>query len=217
MRAAPATVAVHAWPQQRALAVRALGSGSGLAVIGIATPVPHDRQLARQLVRDALRQLLGQFLDQPAAALALVSQPGQAVALNFPGSQLRLSVSHMPGLSVAAVSNRFAVGVDVMAVDGLASDMPDWAQVALDYLGPVQAALLHRTVPAGRPAAFARAWTRHEAGLKCCRRALTEWTPALANLLASCQEMALSLPDGCCGTVAIGWPVAGQTVNSPTN
>lgn len=217
MRAAPAPVAVHAWPQQRALAVRALGSGSGLAVIGIATPARHDRQLARQLVRDALRQLLGQFLDQPAAALMLVSQPGQGIALNLPGSQLRLSLSHMPGLSVAAVSSRFAVGVDVMAVGGLADDLPDWAQVALDYLGPVQTALLQRTVPADRPAAFAQAWTRFEAGLKCCQLELTEWTPALANLLASCQVMALSLPDGGCGTVAIAWPVAGQTVNSPKN
>lgn len=217
MRAAPAPVAVHAWPQQRALAVRALGSESGLAVIGIATPAPHDRQLARQLVRDALRQLLGQFLDQPTAALALVSQPGQGIALNLPGSQLRLSVSHMPGLSVAAVSCRSAVGVDVMAVGGLVSDLPDWSQVALDYLGPVQAALLRNASPAGRPAAFARAWTHFEAGLKCCRLELTEWTPALANLLARCQVMALSLPDGCCGTVAIARTAAGQTANSPGN
>ena len=215
MRAAPALVAVHAWPQQRALAVRALGAG--LAVIGIATPAPHDRQRARLLVRCALRQLLGHFLGRPAASLALVSQPGQGIALDLPGTQLRLSISHMPGLSVAAVSCRSAVGVDVMAVSGLAGDLPDWSQVTLDYLGPVQAALLHRTPPAGRPAAFARAWTGFEASLKCSRLELTEWTPALAHLLASCQMMALSLPEGCCGTVATAWPVAGQTVNSPAN
>ena len=215
MRAAP--VAVYAWPQQIALAVKALDLDSGLAVIGIATPARHDRQLARRLVRCALRQLLGQFLGRPAASVALISQPGQGIALDFPGTQLRLSVSHMPGLSVAAVSCRSAIGVDVMAVGGLASDLPDWSQVALDYLGPVQAALLRNASPADRPAAFARAWTHFEAGLKCCRLELTEWTPALANLLARCQVMALSLPDGCCGTVAIARPAAGQTVNSPGN
>ena len=201
MRAAP--VAVHAWPQQMTLAVKALGSGQGLAVIGIATPVPHDRQLVRQRVRCALRQLLGQFLGHPAASMTLVSQPGQGIVLNFPDAQLHLSVSHMPGLSVAAVSCRSAVGVDVMEVGGLAGDMPDWAQVALDYLGPVQAALLRSASPACRPAAFTRAWTHFEAGLKCCQLELTEWTPDLANLLASCQVMALSLPDNCCGTVAM--------------
>ena len=217
MRAAPASVAVHIWPQQMALAVKALGSGPGLTVVGIATPAPHDRQLARQLVRCALRQLLGQFLDRPAASIALVSQPGQGIVLNLPGTQLRLSVSHMSGLSVAAVSCRSAVGVDVMEVGGLASDMPDWAQVAQDYLGPVQTALLHCTSTACRPAAFARAWTRFEASLKCCRLEMTEWTPDVADLLTSCQMMALSLPDGCCGTVAMAGQVAGQTINPPEN
>ena len=104
-----------------------------------------------------------------------------------------------------------------MHVGGLAADMPDWAQVALDYLGPAEAAQLHISSPAHRPAAFAEAWTRHEACLKCFGLELTEWTPALASQLASCQVMGLSLPDHCRGTVAIGKVFALESMESPAN
>ena len=214
---APKLVAVHVWPEQMPLAVSALASGAGLTVIGIVTPATHQRRLARQLIRNALRTLLGQFLGQPAASMALVSQPGHAISLDLSGVQLRMSITHMPGFSVAAISRRSAIGVDVMHVGGLAADMPDWAQVALDYLGPAEAAQLHISSPAHRPAAFAEAWTRHEACLKCFGLELTEWTPALARQLASCQVMGLSLPDHCCGTVAIAKAFALESMESLAN
>ena len=208
MLGAPKPVAVHAWPQQMPLAVDALRSDPGLTVISVATPATHDRPMARQLIRNALRTLIGKFLDRPAASIVLVSQPGHGISLDLPGAQLHLSVSHMPSLSVAAISRRSAIGVDVIGVGGLGGDLPDWAQVALDYLGPAHAALLRSSSPAHRPAAFAEAWTRYEACLKCFGLELTEWTPALARRLANCQVLALSLPDERCGTVAIARPFA---------
>ena len=217
MLGAPKPVAVHAWPQQMPLAVDALRSNLGLTVISVATPATHDRLLARQLIRNALRTLVGKFLDRPAASIALVSHPGQGISLDFSFAQLHLSVSHMPSSSVAAISRRSAIGVDVMHVGGLAGDMPDWAQVALDYLGPAEAAQLLFSSPAHRPAAFAEAWTRHEACLKCFGLELTEWTPALARQLASCQVMGLSLPDHCCGTVAIAKAFALESMESLAN
>ena len=217
MLGAPKPVAVHAWPQQMPLAVDALRSNLGLTVISVATPATHDRLLARQLIRNALRTLVGKFLDRPAASIALVSQPVQGISLDFSVAQGHLSVSHMPSLSVAAISRRSAIGVDVMHVGGLAGDMPDWAQVALDYLGPAEAAQLLFSSPAHRPAAFAEAWTRHEACLKCFGLELTEWTPALARQLASCQVMGLSLPDHCCGTVAIAKAFALESMESLAN
>ena len=204
MLEAPKPVAVHTWPEQMALAVDALRSSAGLTAISVATPATHDRELARQRIRNVLHNVLGQFLKQPAASIALVSQPGHGISLDFHGAQLCISVSHMPGLSVAAISRRSAIGIDVMPV----VDMPDWAQVTLDYLGPVEAALLRFLSPARRPAAFAQAWTRHEACLKCFGLELTEWTPALASRLASCQVMPLRLSDDCCGTIAIAEPFA---------
>ena len=217
MLGAPKPVAVYAWPQQMPLAVDALRSNLGLTVISVATPATHDRLLARQLIRNALRTLVGKFLDRPAASIALVSHPGQGISLDFSVAQLHLSVSHMPSLSVAAISRRSAIGVDVMHVGGLAADMPDWALVALDYLGPAEAAQLHISSPAHRPAAFAEAWTRHEACLKCFGLELTEWTPALASQLASCQVMGLSLPDHCRGTVAIAKAFALESMESLAN
>jgi hypothetical protein len=44
--------------------------------------------------------------------------------------------------------------------------------------------------------------------------ALTEWTPALAQRLATCRVMALSLPEDCRGAIAIPGRVAGTTIHT---
>ena len=195
-------VAVHAWPQNMPLAVAELRAGSALTVISVTTPATTHRLQARALIRTALRETLAAFLQQPPAAITLGSHPGQAIWVASPLTNLQLSVSHMPGLSVAAIAHS-AVGIDVMPIPQGADAMPDWADVALDYLGASATDLLHRTPSAQRPSAFAQAWVQLEARLKCQGLALTEWSPTLAQQLATCRVSALALPDHCCGAVAV--------------
>jgi len=196
-------VAVHAWPQRMQQAVDELRSNRALTVISVPTPVTTSRLLARALIRTALRETLAVFLDQPVSSIMLVSRPGQAIGVDSPLARLNVSVSHMPGMSVAAIGRTAAIGVDLMHLDQGAEEMADWAQVALDYLGPTVAALLQRTAPAQRSAAFAREWTRFEACLKCLGLAMTEWSPVLAEQLATCRVMVLALPENCHGAIAI--------------
>ena len=195
--------AVHAWPQRLQLAVDELRSERAWTVISVPTPATTNRTLARGLIRAALRETLAAFLDQPAASITLVARPGQAIWVDSPLARLQVSVSHLPGLSVAAIGRGAALGVDVMDIAQGAQEMPDWARVALDYLGPTVASALQRLPPLQRPAAFAQAWTRFEACLKCLGCGLTEWTPVLQQQLATCRVMPLALPDNLRGAIAI--------------
>jgi 4'-phosphopantetheinyl transferase len=196
-------VLVHAWPDAAPLAVEALRGAQGLTVIHITTPDTEIRPAAREHLRTALRELLAALLQQPAATLPLVSQPGQALVLDQPGTTIGLSMSHAPGLSVAAVHRHGAVGVDVMRIGDGADWMPDWETVARDYLGAQAQSRIHQATPDQRACAFAREWTALEAGLKCLGMGLTEWTPALAQRLAACTVTAIALPPGWCGAVAV--------------
>ena len=183
-------------------ALEALGSPQGLTVISVETPATTDRLLARALVRTALRETLAAFLHRSAASFKLVSCPGQALRLDCSPEQLTVALSHAPGLSLAAIGRQARLGVDVMAVDRGPEAMPDWADVARDYLGPAVTARLNDLSPLQRTAAFAQAWTRFEACLKCHGSALTEWTPGLALQLAPCRIGALALPENYRGAIA---------------
>jgi 4'-phosphopantetheinyl transferase len=196
-------VLVHAWPDAAPLALGALRSGQGLAVIRITTPNTEIRHAARGHLRTAVRELLAAQLQRPAATLPLLSQPGQALVLDLPGTRIGLSVSHAPGLSVAAVHRHGTVGVDVMRIGDGADGMPDWETVARDYLGAQAQARIAQVAPDQRAGAFAREWTALEACLKCLGTGLTEWTPALAQRLATCTVTALDVPLGLCGAVAV--------------
>lgn len=196
-------VLLHAWPGAAPRALEALRGAQGLTVIHITTPDTEMRHAARQQVRTTLRELLAALLQQPAATLPLVSRPGQTLVLDQPGTPIGMSVSHAPGLSVAAVHRYGAVGVDVMQIGKRADWMADWETVARDYLGPQAQARINQATPGQRACAFAREWTALEAGLKCLGMGLTEWTPALAQRLAGCAVTALDVPPGLCGAVAV--------------
>lgn len=213
---------VRDWPRDLSLAVQDVRSVLAVTVIGIATPVTASRGAARVLVRDALCQTLGAVLDQPAASIGLVSRPGEAVTLaplpaslgrasNLPlGQSLDLSLSHAPGLSIAAICWGASVGVDLMRIeDGVEGD-PDWLRVARDYLGPQVTASLQATPAAECPVAFAKAWTRFEASLKCLGLGLTEWTPALGEQLMTCQATTLDFSGGDAGWLAGNGNFAGS-------
>lgn len=195
---------VRAWPQDVLLAVQELRSAQALTVISVPTPLTTNRVMARSLIRTALRGTLGALLDQPAASIALVSHPGEPIRVNSAPVCLCLSISHSPGLSVAAIYRGVSIGTDVMHIEAGRPEQPDWINVARDYLGPQVTALLQTTPSSNLPVAFAQAWTRFEACLKCLGLAVTEWSPELGAQLASCRVGTLDLPDNYVGTVAAG-------------
>jgi 4'-phosphopantetheinyl transferase len=158
-----------------------------------------DRATARRTIRSALLAALAETSGLPAASIRLCGAPGEAPYALLDGRRIALSISHDGDLSVAALRpDGGAVGIDVMQV----TDVPDWQAVARDYLGPACAAALARLPAPARAAAFARAWSAHEASLKCRGLALVEWPACNEALLSACACLSLVLPDGYVGSVA---------------
>ena len=179
-----------------------LGSGSlpRLHLLWLATPETNERSAARLLVREALREMLSGLLatgDQP---LTLISQPGQPIRLAPPWSAIGISVSHEPGRSLAVINLNGPVGVDLMRA---ASAPAECHAVSRDYLGPRTAAALARLPTEQRQHAFAKAWTRCEAGLKCLALDLSEWTSERDAQLQKCTVAELEMPAGWAAAVAI--------------
>lgn len=197
-------VVVHVWPDSAPLALDELRSERAWTVISLVTPDTTLRHAARARIRTALQDLLGALLRRPAASIALISQPGQAILLDWPETRIGLSVSHAAGLSVAAIRLGGAIGIDLIRVESGAAELPDWERVAQDYLGPQSCRQLATLPSAQRAVAFAQAWSRWEASLKCLGLGLTEWTPALQSRLASCAISALAVPEPYAGAMAIG-------------
>lgn len=195
-------VAVHSWPHSVHLALDELRSDRGFAVFSVAVPDATIRPVARDHIRAALRETLGALLHRPAASITLISHPGQPILLDSPLTRIGLSVSHAPGLSVAAIHRSASIGVDVMRVEQGADWMPGWECVAQGYLGPQTYDRLAKMSPEQRAPAFAQDWTCFEACLKCLGIALTEWTPLLEQRLASCCVRALELPENYRGAMA---------------
>lgn len=205
MRAIASQVAVHAWPGSIHLALRDLRSARALTVIGVASPETTIRHVARIQIRAAVCEAVAALLGRAVDSITLISPAGQPAGLAVPDSHIRLSISHAEGLSVAAIQVGAPVGVDVMRVEPGVDAIRDWDMLARDYLGPQVRARLARVAHAERSSAFAQEWTQWEARLKCLGRALTEWTPALEQSLASCGVLPLALPNNYCGALSPRW------------
>lgn len=171
----------------------------GLLVIAVRTPETPHRDAARQLVRQALNKTLGELLAVDERSLSLLSQPGQGIRLAPPWQDVGISVSHEPGLSLAAIRRAGPVGIDLMR---LGPPLPDLDQLARDYLDPATAAALAALPATQRQPAFARAWCRLEAGLKCLGMVLDEWTPEIGRQLAGCTFTDITMPTGWVAAVA---------------
>jgi len=165
-----------------------------LLIVAVDTPDTPIRDSARRLVRAVLRQILGE--------VELISTPGQPIRLARPDSRLGISISHENGLSLLAIHRSGPVGIDLLNIAGA----PDWqaeiSTLAIDYLGPASARSIAGLSPSAQMAAFAQAWTAHEARLKCRGLALEEWSAALAAQLSPCCVQQLALPAGYVGAVA---------------
>lgn len=210
MNPSPARLKVHAWPDEQdqlsSLSLPSLAAGAAVVVLGIATPRTPVRRQARALCRSALQEMLAMLLACRPEAIQFDSQPGQALRLLTPevATPVGLSLSHEPGLSLAAIHAGGAVGVDVMRVEPrpLPEWLPDWQQVAQDYLGRAAWQRIARQASWHQAEAFALEWTRVEACLKCHGRGLSEWRAESDATLARCDTWQLDLPQGWIGTVA---------------
>jgi len=113
--------------------------------------------------RWALRQVLSRYLKEPAATIALELGENGKPQLGDRASGLHFNLSHSGDLALVAVARGREVGVDVEEVE---SDR-DLLAIAERALTPEAVAEIRAAAPADQPLAFYRAWTRHEARLKC--------------------------------------------------
>lgn len=179
--------AVHWWPFGELVAP------DGVIVIGVEGD--GDRPTARVRIREAIHDAL---LALTGESVTLYGEAGEAPwAIDSAGKRIGLSISHEGALSIAAINLSGAIGVDM-----LHTQLPhDALAVTLDYLGPDAAQALTVAAPEQRPAAFATAWTDHEARIKCLGIDLGEWDDNPA--LAICTVSPLDLPEGLIGTLAL--------------
>ncbi len=139
---------------------------------------PRDGELWSRS-RGLLRALLGRYLHRDPCSLrfaagehgkpALVCDAGESPA-HAPSSaassrspQLSFNMSHSGQLALYAFSAAGAVGVDV---EGARRPLDEVA-IAARALGAAEARRLQALAPETRRREFLRAWTRHEAALKC--------------------------------------------------
>jgi len=173
----------------------------GLVLLGVRGQ--STREAARLRIRAVLTAALAAHFGIGGGRIALHSPQGVApwavVALDAGDQRVALSISHDGDISVATYSFSGAVGIDVMSI----SPVPDWRAVARDYLGPVAASKLAARFDGERDAAFAHAWSEHEARLKCLGLPLSEWCDERAVALQACRCFPLALPEGYVGYVAL--------------
>jgi len=173
----------------------------GVTVVGI-TGQP-DRETARRAIRAALRTALASHWAVGEEMVELQSPQGAApsalVRLAGAPRRIPLAISHDGALSVSAFAAGNAVGIDISQV----VPVPDWEAVARDYLGPDVAQALAALPSAPRDAAFAHAWSEHEARLKYFGLQLEEWSMEHAARLRDCRCLELAVPDGYVGFLAL--------------
>ncbi|MBS0468912.1 MAG: 4'-phosphopantetheinyl transferase superfamily protein [Proteobacteria bacterium] len=179
----------------------------------------QERTQARQQIRAALIAELAQEIGCAPQALQISHERGQPPRLRQHGRALpiQLSISHAPGLSLAAWCRAGSVGVDVQAVprDATAAEL---LRTAALFLEPKRlATLTSQAQNALFLEAFARHWARHEAALKCAGQALVEYTPALAARLAGVRVTSLALPAWAAAdrVAALAWRPASAAITAP--
>lgn len=163
-------------------------------LVSVAHAPGTSRTAARTAIRAALCASVTQTLGL--SGVRVESVPGAAPRLfaNGAPTTIGIAISHTASQSFAAWRAGARLGLDVMEV----AELPDWREVARDYLGTQALARLDAAPVATRALAFAREWTAREASLKCLGLGLSEWV----ELRASPVLTALALPPGFCGTLA---------------
>ncbi len=146
-----------------------------------------------------------QTLGIPADTITFPRCPGHPPRVVIAGrAEPGLSISHDGLLSVAALNLHGAVGIDLIQV----REVPDWENIARDYLGPQTTRRLQKIPAAQRATAFAQAWCLREAMLKYAGLPLVEWSDTTQP---SGLSFALEVPATWQGVVVLPDRAAGQT------
>ena len=193
----PSPLSVYSWPKS----ADDIPVNQRLIVIAVRTLPTILRSQARKLIRMAITQVLADKLSCSYTEIKLISQSGQSVKVSQPRQNIGLSISHEPGLSLAAINMNGKVGVDLIDVKSIPNDHEIY-KLALEYLGTQVAEYLSLLPSELQKQAFAKAWTEFEAQLKCQEKSLGEWTASSALQLNTLTIRHLKLPDGYVGTVA---------------
>ncbi|WP_394778829.1 4'-phosphopantetheinyl transferase family protein [Undibacterium sp.] len=192
---------VRPWPAAQQAALDDLVK-HGLAVISITPDVSAAREQVRLQIRAALLDTLAAAGHCPPSQVQLFSEAAQALRVVVPGRKFGVSITHEAGLSLAAIIDGGAVGVDLVHVD----ELLDWKPVAQLYLGDEATAAISRHPAAEQARCFALKWTEHEARLKCCGLGISEWSVELAGKLAGCSVSTLDVPAVYAGSIAVLMP-----------
>ena len=171
-----------------------------LIVVAVRTLPRTLRSQARKLIRLAITQVLADKLSCPYTEIKLTSQSGQSVKITHPQQNIGLSISHEPGLSLAAINMNGKVGVDLIDVKSIPNDNEIY-KLALEYLGTQVAENLLLLPSEQQKHAFAKAWTEFEARLKCQEKSLDEWTSSSTLQLNTLSIRPLKLPESYIGSV----------------
>ena len=168
-------------------------------VIQIAADFSDDRRTARTAIRAALIDALACVLECAPQRIALRSTPGSAPQVA--GHDVAVSITHAPGMSLAALTRSAAIGIDVLHLPSSTLPPAELVRLGYEYLG-TQAQQQIASAPESMQAhTFATAWTAHEAGLKCLSHPLIEWDNAPCQQLATLQCASLALPSSWVGAL----------------
>jgi len=131
---------------------------------------PRLRQTARQEARAVLKEVLSAWSGLPSWQLPLQETScGPIWRYKLAGDTLDISLSYGAGEAWIGLIRGGRIGVDVMWIE----PFDELHAVARDYLGSeTTTAIAQANDPAH---AFAAAWTKREAQIKCMRQPLGEW------------------------------------------
>lgn len=192
------TPAIRWWTPDAGFGAGVAWPADGGIVIGVRGQ--PAREAARLAIRAALRAALAQACQVGEDAIDLHAAEGEAPYAIVAGTRrLAAAITHDGDVSLAAFRWEGAVGLDLMQV----VPVPDWEAVARDYLGPGVAAALAALPATERDAAFARAWSEHEARFKCLGWQLREWRTEDGAALQACTCLPLSAPAGYVAMLAV--------------
>ena len=206
----PSPLTVYFWPES----ADDIPVNQSLIVIAVRTLPTTLRSQARKLIRMAITQVLADKLSCSYAEIKLISQSGQSVKVSQPRQNIGLSISHEPGLSLAAINMNGNVGVDLIDVKSIPNDN-ETCKLALEYLGTQVAAYLSLLPSELQKHAFANAWTEFEARLKCQEKSLDEWTSLITLQLNTLTIRLLKLPESYIGTVVFSDSINSDVLTTP--
>ncbi|MFZ6772559.1 4'-phosphopantetheinyl transferase family protein [Undibacterium sp. SXout7W] len=196
----PDVATVLCWPEKSSELLDVLKT-QGRALLYVRLPGALARDAARYQIRIAVSELLSLAYSFPADQLRIPSGIAGPLSVLLNQQRVFLSFAHEDGLSLAGISTRSALGMDVMKID----TQLEWQPLSRLFLGTAQTARLLDCPPEQQHAAFAQAWTSMEACSKLSGDGLHEWNAQReARFLQYHQNadvLRLSLPSPYCGTV----------------